>query len=287
MWDLRSYGLWLSAAGYRPDTTTRALRVASMYLVWASGQDNNRRETVIGFLAAAAERVKRVTMLNYHKDLAMLFRWGLSEGLVADNPLELIPRPRPSLYERERDTRFLPYTDAELKALLDACPHWNWLGLRDRALLWVFWDTPLRVSEVCGLLITDLDWETHELSVRDGKGGLRYEGLPSADCMVAIDRYLRHRPHDAAMLFIDRHGQTLTRHAVEQLYRRLAKRAGWTKPCSPHLFRHNWRVRALHMGLSDAHVSALMGHKTVVISHAYARQAVRADAKAVLRQRLG
>lgn len=282
--DVDRFHLWLRAANYRPDTISRAVIIARQYIGSANGHDPGEKDTVIAFLAQAAERVKRVTMLNYHKDLAMFFRFAMSEGLVDENPLELIPKPRPSLYERERDTRFLPYTDSEFEALLDACHRYNWLGLRDRAILWVLWDTPLRVSEVCGLMLTDLDWGPQELQVRDGKDGVRYEALLSDSCLLAIDRYLRHRPNDAAMLFVDRHSQALTRGAVEQLCRRLARRADWTKPCAPHYFRHNWRVKMRRLGLDDAAISALMGHRSVVITHAYARQVARQDAKAQLRR---
>ena len=285
--DLPSYHIWLRASGYRPDTITRALRVATMYLSFAQGKDADDRATVIAWLAQAGERVKRVTMLNYHKDLRLLFRWAVGDGLVAKNPLDQIPKPKPSLYEREMDTRHLPYTEAELAILVEATPHWNWVGLRDRAILAVLYDTPLRASELCDLGLDDLDWGAQEVRVNDGKGGIRYEAVLSDRALLAIDRYLRHRPHDGPMLFIDRHGGPLSRHALGQMLKRLARRCSFPKPLSPHLFRHNWRVRMLQAGLSDAHVSAGMGHKTVVISHSYARQAVRQDAKARIKERLG
>lgn len=291
--DTASYAIWLRAKRYSPDTVSRALRVAEMYLRWADGKDADDRATVMAWLAETGERVRRVTALNYHKDLSMLFRWAVGEGLVAENPLDQIPKPRPSIEERERDTRHLPYSEAELEQLLAACPERkvdgepHWLGLRDRAILRVLFDTPLRASEICGLECDDVDWQAEELRVRKGKGGTRYEAVLSAEALYAIDRYLRHRPHDGTMLFTDQCGGSLSRHALYLLTKRLAKRAGWTKPVCPHLFRHNWRARMVDSELPDAYVSAGMGHKNVTISYAYARQAVRNRAKPHIRKRLG
>ena len=135
MRDIRSYELWLRAAGYRPDTMARAVRVAQQYLSWADGRNPADKDSVVEFLADASERVKRVTMLNYHKDLALLFRFAVSEGRGFGIWSNGFPSTRPSLNERERDTRFLPYTDEEFAALLEVCHRWHWLGARDRALL--------------------------------------------------------------------------------------------------------------------------------------------------------
>lgn len=284
MEDLRGFRLWLQAAGYRPDTIRRALMVAGQYLRSCEGAEPTSTAAAVSFLAHAAQRVSRVTQLNYYKDLTLFFRFAQSEGLTANDPLKHVPRPRPSLYERERDTRFLPYTDAEYQALVLATPHWNWLGLRDRAILAVLWETPLRASEIIGLHASDIDWERGELRVRDGKAGVKYEALIPPSCALAIDRYLRARPVRTSEVFCGYHREPLTRHALDQLLRRLAKRAGWEKPCSPHYFRHNWRLRMRMLGLDDAAISSLMGHRTVVVTHSYGRQAARTMGKAQLRR---
>lgn len=290
--DLRSYELWLRASSYRPDTISRALRVARMYLQFAREKDAADRGTVMAWLAEASNRVRVVTLANYHKDLAMLFRWAAGEGFVVSNPLEQIAKPKPSVEQRERDTRDLPYSEAELDQLLAACPERkvdgkpHWLGLRDRAILNVLFDTALRAGEICALRLDDVDWDSEELKVRSGKGGTKYEAPISPAALVALDRYLRYRPDDGPMLFTDKGGGALSRHGLYLMVKRLAKRAGWTKPVCPHLFRHNWRVRMLDSELSDAYVSAGMGHKNVDVSHSYARQAVRKRAKPHIRARL-
>lgn len=282
---VRGFELSLRSSGYRPDTIERATRIARFYLSSVNGADPGSRDAVEAFLAAASQRVKRTTLLNYHKDLTMFFRWAQSKGLCGENPLSQIPKPRPSLYERERDTEFLPYTDAEFARLLGVCTVWNWMGKRDRAILRVLWDTPFRAGELLALTEGDINWEGLEISVRDGKAGVRYEALISPVCGEALHEYLIARPAGDG-LFLDHHGGPFSRHGLLQLLRKLAARAGWEKPCSPHLFRHNFRARMRVVGMDDAAISALMGHATVVVTHGYARATVRRTAKEQRRRML-
>jgi integrase len=238
---------------------------------------------VLDFLEDVGDNIKRITLLNYWKDLELFFRFLLSEGLVDSNLLHDVPKPRLSPHEQERDARFLPYTEAEFRSLLESTPHWNWLGKRNQALLWVLWDTPLRLGELVNLRIADVDWDSDELLVCDGKGGVRYEGVLSQEGALSLSLYVEERPHESDYLFIDIHGGPMTRHAVEQMLRQLAMRAHWKKPCFPHAFRINWRLRMRGKGLDDTAISALMGHSSVAVTQGYGRRIARQMAKAQLR----
>jgi integrase len=208
----------------------------------------------------------------------------VTEGLVAEDPMAGLPRPRVAREETERDVD--PVTPAMLEALLNVCPAWTWLGQRDRAIVRMLWDTPLRASELCGLLVTDIDWDAMEVRVRDGKGGCRYEALITEDLGLAISRYLRNRRHDCAVLFVTQDGSTLSPHALGQLLQRLSRKAGIAPHVFPHQFRHSFRVRMRALGLDDCDVSALLGHRSVVPTWGYGRRQARIMAKARLRERL-
>lgn len=289
--DVRGFEISLRAWGYRPDTINRALQTARQYLTWCgacaeqgrSSREPSGVETIEGFLAAANGRVRRVTQLNYYNDLKLLFRWAVTKGLVKTNPVEQIQRPRPSMYERERDTSFLPYTRGEFEGLLAACPHWNWLGRRDIALLWVLWETPLRAGEIVALTELNIDWESHVLAVQRGKNAVRYRAVLPLRCVEAIDDYLRWRPDPqagVASLFLDRHRGVMTRHALRLMLRNLAHRIGFSKPVGPHCWRHNFAARMRQMGASDMRVSSLMGHASPKVTWGYARQVELEDALA-------
>lgn len=283
---LISFDLWLKAAGYRPPTRERALRTARQYLAFCDGNEPLSREPAIRYLADASGRVKRISLEGRHKDLSMLARWAVSEGLVAESFMNGIPRPHPSIDERERDAPI--YTEADKDALLAVCPPWSWMGLRNQALVRALWYTPLRASELCALQLADVDWDAGEFKVRDGKGGTRYEAVIPAELALALDRYLRYRNFpESEALWVDQKGRQLSSHALALMLRRMAKRARITKPVYPHGFRHNFRRRCREIGLDDADISALLGHRSVQATWGYARQAARQMAKGRYRERLG
>ena len=170
---LAVYHRYLEAAGFRPDTVERAVRIARQYSQFCFAHEHPflSRQSVEAFLAGAAKRqVSGHTLLNYWKDLKMAFDWALSEGLVASNPVIQIRKPKPSLYERERD---VVYSEEEMARLMATCPTWTWMGVRDAAIITVLWETGIRAQELCDLLVTDVDFDEGELTVRDGKAGVR------------------------------------------------------------------------------------------------------------------
>lgn len=279
----RGYELWLSAAGYKPDTISRALRIYDQYVHFCALKAirGGSVEAVTLFLVAARDRnVRPQTLLNYWKDLRLAFSWAQSEGFVAENPVEQIPRPRPSLYERERDVY---YTESEYKTLLSVIPHWNWLGLRDRAIVMLLWDTGIRATELTCLTIEDISLDG-QVYVRSGKAGVAYTGLLTPETEGAIRRQLLQRPHDSDYLFTNNRGQPLSRHALEQVLRKIGLRAGWSKSCYPHGFRHSFRVRLRDLGLDDTAISALLGHKTVTPTRGYGRRKAASAALEQLRR---
>ena len=278
------FDMWLRASGRRPIPRDRMLRTVSHYLSRCNGHDPFERRTILAYLADSATTVKRITLRNRWDQLRVFAAWAVSEGLAHVDPMAGVPRPHVRRDEAERDVD--PITREQLDALLAVCPQWTWLGQRDRALLLCLWDTPLRASELCGLLATDVDWSAMELRVRDGKGGCRYEAPFTDEAGLAISRYIRNRRFDSAMLFVAQDGSGLTAHALGQLVRRLAARAGIQSAVFPHRFRHTYRVRMRALGLDDCDISALLGHTSVVPSWGYGRKAARAMAKARLRERL-
>ena len=278
------FDMWLRASGRRPTPRDRILRTVSHYLARCNGSPPFERQSFLTYLADSATSVKRITLRNRWDHLRVFASWAVSEGLAAVDPLAGIKRPQVGREEAERDVD--PITRQQLDAMIAVCPQWTWLGQRDRAILLCLWDTPLRASELCGLLVTDVDWSALELRVRDGKGGCRYEAPFTDEAGLAISRYVRNRRYDSAILFVAQNGMGLTPHALGQLLRRLAARAGITSAVFPHRFRHTYRIRMKAMGMDDADSCALMGQRSITSTWGYGRRAVREGAKARLRERL-
>lgn len=275
-----AYERWLSAARYQPDTIERALRILRMYLNFCADKrlEPFSHEAPEHFLADAGRRgVRPSTHLNYWKDLRMAFGFAQAQGLVARNPVDQIPRPRPSVHERERD---VVYTEQQMRSLLAVCPSWHWIGVRDAAIILLLWNTGFRASEVCHLLVTDINWDDREVTVRNGKNGATYEGVFDDECAQALRLHLLRRRWDAALLFTNKDGGQLTRNALLQLLKRMGKRAGWNaSTLFTHGFRHTFRNNQRDLGLDDTDVAGLLGHSTVRSTQTYSRRQAARKAK--------
>ena len=276
----RGFALTLGAS-MRESTITGYLQHLDAYLRWCGARDPYERQTVLAYLTDVAARCSRPTLATYHKALRKFFRWCAAED-VCLNAMMGVEVPRVSFEEWERDAP--EYTEADRDALLEVCPPWTWLGLRNRALIWWLWTTPLRSSELCRLRWDDIDWDLMEAKVR-GKGGSDYIVNLTLTAADATHRYRRHCPHEGDDLWLTEKGRALTPHALA--LRRMAQRAGVKKRVYPHAFRHRFRVQAVMLGLSDVEVAKVMGWKTVRSGwRSYGAKLLAAQARAKLRERM-
>ena len=281
---LRGFRLTLEAEGKRASTLKGYTEAVQTYAQSIDGADPYARDSVLSYLADVGSRCSRSTLLSYWKALKAFFDWAEEDGICL-SPMRGLRRPRLSPDESERDAP--AYTEADRDALLDVCPPWTWMGLRNRALILALWHTPLRASELCGLLVTDVDWDSMEMVVRSGKAGARYAAVMPTELALALDRYLRHRECDTAALWVDQYGEMLTAHALALMLRRMAKRAGIKKAIYPHAFRHRFRQHLVNIGANDIRVAALMGWRSVRTGAvSYGRKVIATDARAWYRERL-
>jgi site-specific recombinase XerD len=143
----------------------------------------------------------------------------------------------------------------EVVRLLDA-------GLpgRERTLLDVAYSTGLRLKELLGLQVRDIDSGRMVLHIRHGKGQKQRFVPLSPRLLAALRAYWReYRP--ATWLFPGvQPGLPLTDGAVQRLCRRTAQRAGLTKHVTPHTLRHSFATHLLEAGVDLLSVQALLGH---------------------------
>ena len=271
------------AAQLRPNTARGYLQHLDTYLRWCGERCPHERPVVLAYLADVSGRCSRATLATYFKALKAFFAFCEVER-ICDNPMRGLKPPRLSPDEAERDAPV--YTEADKAALLAVCPPWTWMGLRNRALILSLWHTPLRASELMGLLMTDIDWEGMEITVRSGKGGVRYTVVMPVEMAEAIHRYIRRRPHDIEALWLSEKGKQMTARALSLMLKRRAQRAGITKSVYPHAFRHRWRIQCVMMGLTDVEIASLMGQRTVRATRGYGRKVLQAQARARYRERL-
>ncbi len=204
----------------------------------------------------------------------VFFGWATRRGLLTADPAVLLELPRA---ERRLPDATLTAVEAEtVMALPDIS---TVLGLRDRAILEVFWATGIRRAELAHVLVHHVDRARATLFVRHGKGARdRYVPL-GARAAGWVDAYLTHaRPHlvahpDAGVLFVSATGRPL---ALDWLSRtvRAYIHAGTGKPGSCHLLRHTAATGMLEGGADIRYVAELLGHARLETTQIYTRVSI-------------
>ncbi len=134
--------------------------------------------------------------------------------------------------------------------------------IKTRAMLTTIYATGVRVSELVGLKVADIDRQRMTIRVREGKGRKdRYVMLSEKLLGVLREYWCAHRPAD--WLFPgDDPGQPLTRRAVLTSCRAAAERVGLTKPVTPHTLRQAFATHLLEDGVDLRTIQALLGHRS-------------------------
>lgn len=196
--------------------------------------------------------------------LSSFFKYLIKQGALQDNPCSLIKAPKVK--------RHLPkiLTLNEVDALLDYEPK-DLFELRDSAIAELLFSSGLRVSELVGLDLKDLNHETKEVRVL-GKGN-KYRIVPVGQRAIdKIANYLKARdefkPSEDA-LFLNKYGRRLTTRAVEQNLEKLSIKAGVQTHLNPHKLRHSFATELLQGGADLRSVQEMLGHASLAATQIY------------------
>ena len=219
------------------------------------------------FLQDRSEMLSKRSQARILSSLSSFFGWMILEGLRSDNPCELVDRPKLG--------RYLPevLSTEEVAAIMDSVPLKTWQGVRDRAILEILYGCGLRVSEVCGLLISHVYLkEGFVLVVGKGdKERLVPLGEVAAECFI---NYLAARPQPASralddIAFLNRFGEALSRVSVFNMVKKQALLAGVRKEISPHTFRHSFATHLIENGADLRSVQEMLGHESILTTEIY------------------
>jgi integrase/recombinase XerD len=196
------------------------------------------------------------------------FAFLLSEGHVQADPTERVDLPRTG--------RRLPHAlnHQEITQLLDAPDVSDPLYWRDKALLEFAYASGVRVSELIGLKVRDLDLG-EGLALVFGKGAKERFVPVGRSALRALDVYLRElRPGLArgggeGIVFLNARGQPLSRMGVWKILRRQVRRAGIRRRVTPHTLRHSFATHLLEGGADLAAVQELLGHADIATTQVY------------------
>jgi integrase/recombinase XerC len=196
------------------------------------------------------------------------FRYLVREEIIAKNPIEQVSSPKLD----KRLPSFL--TQEEMEKLLNAPDLSTPLGQRDRALLELLYASGLRVSELVGLTLEQIDLESNEIRVwgKGSKERVVLMGQPAAEALKDYIKEGRARllgEKKSKALFLDRYGQKLTERSVQRLLNQHAKKAGIGKRVHPHLLRHTFATHLLDGGADLRVVQELLGHARLTSTQIY------------------
>jgi len=221
------------------------------------------------------------TIQTYARSVRAFFHWLLDRQTIERNPFDHVVFPKVG----KRRLQLLE--PEEFERLLLACAPPNESGaladraaVRNRAILWLFYDTGIRVSELCGLRVGDVDRKRGLILVR-GKGSKERRIALGQNCLRHLLYYLdKHRPGEEELadwgsagedhLFLSETRTPLTKNGVEMLFVRLKKRAGITgRRVSPHILRHTFAIRYLILGNDPFSLQELLGHEDMTTVKIY------------------
>ena len=189
-------------------------------------------------------------------------------GITDHDPSELLPLPRL--------TRFLPKTlnPVQVKHLLEIDLQSRPFPLRDQAILELFYASGLRISEVAGARLENLNLQERIIRVT-GKGSkTRLVPMGRMAC-EAINRYVtQERIHLVGRktgneVFLSRHGKKLTTQRIWQILKEIAARAGFEVNVYPHLLRHSFATHLLANGADLRIIQELLGHADIGTTQIY------------------
>jgi len=196
------------------------------------------------------------------------FGFLLGEGIVREDPSDRLESPR--LGRTLPETLSVP----EIEALLAAPSIDEPLGWRDRALLELGYGAGLRVSELCGLGLTDLVLSEGLVRVL-GKGSKERLVPIGRSVLGALSVYLHtlrptlDRGASNQRVFLNNRGQPLSRVGAWGIVKRAATRAGLTKSVTPHTLRHSFATHLLEGGADLRAVQEMLGHADLSTTQIY------------------
>jgi integrase/recombinase XerD len=198
----------------------------------------------------------------------MLFRHLVREGVRTDDPASMLSGPK---FRRK-----LPQTlsTGEIERLLSAPNGGDAYAIRDRAMLELFYSSGLRISELCGLSLQQIDLENGFVRVY-GKGSKERVVPLGAKAREAVQTYLGAsrprlvKPRTGSELFLSERGKAISRKTLWVIVKKHAQRAGLSKPVKPHLLRHSFATHLLGGGADLRAIQEMLGHASIATTQIY------------------
>lgn len=249
---------------YRTDLAQFARFLSETNCTIAGPADVTRTD-VAEYLSHLGERgLSGTTRARKLAAIREFFRFLQGEGLVGSNPTLGVATPK-----KERGSRTALRSDeyTKLLSLAGGNP-------RDYAILQVFLQTGIRVSELCSLTRPDIDFENRTVHVGNGKGQKTRTIELEKRGIQAIRSYLAVRPESLnEEIFLNYQGEPLGERGVRKMLAKYLKASGITKKISPHSLRHTFATHKAERGVSPYVLREWLGHARLDTTQIYVHMA--------------
>ena len=230
-----------------------------------------------------AEQRRPATVARKLAALRSFYRYACREGLAKDNPAKLVSTPR--LPQRLPEVM----SAAEMSQLLDAVvslpeagsAHDPTLAARDRLLLEMLYSSGLRVSELVGLNLGDVNAKEQMLLAR-GKGKKERIVPFGTKALAAMEAWLPLRSvllakkrAETDALFVNSNGKRLTTRSVGRIVKQYGVRLRGDTTLHPHSFRHAFATHLLSEGADLRAIQEMLGHSSLSTTQKYTRVSIR------------
>jgi len=253
--DLSKFSLWLGAH--------EESGVAENQIILAE------RGIIVAYLAELEKKqISATSRARFLSSLRRFYAYLLREKKIEVDPVALIDAPKLG--------RALPKTlsEKDVDSLLNAPDVSTFLGLRDRVLFEVLYATGLRVSELVGLQLLQVNMQQGVVRVT-GKGNKERLVPLGEESLNWLEKYLTTARLDLLKgkvvdaLFVTNRGGGMTRHAFWHLIKRYAQKAEISAEISPHTLRHAFATHLLNHGADLRVVQMLLGHSDLSTTQIY------------------
>lgn len=232
---------------------------------WASAQSDDVREWVIYLLdeqrlAASSVNRKLSALRSYYKYLRRM-------GRVSVNPMEKVTAPK----KRKPLPHFV--RESEMDRLLELTKEdRSFMGIRDRLVLMVFYETGIRRAELLGMTDASVDLAARQIKVTGKRNKQRI--VPFGEELAReFEAYLNAREElqgvKDPMLFVNENGAAVTESQVSNLVKKYLSMVTTIEKKSPHVLRHSFATAMLNNHADLTSIQKLLGHESVATTEIY------------------
>ena len=273
------YLKWMEVKGYAKrslDKHKNCLRHLERFLAEKNKSDYDLRSVEKDALIEFVQKLKDNTAQSEHSRqktvwvVTQFFDFLEKEGCLLMNPAR-------DLYQYKKINRKYPkiLTTVEMNRILSLPFEVYAYGLRDQAILEVMYSTGIRLSELCALKESDVDFNEGVLFVNQGKGSKDRVVPLGQKALTAVNRYLlspdrrAYTRKDTKALFLSKRANAVSTSIVRMMVKNKARIAGIKKRIYPHLIRYTCATHLLMAGAPLSVIQGILGHMKLTTTEKY------------------